>query len=204
MLTNTNLYHFCIFSDNVIATSVVLNSTVSNADHPQQLVFHIVTDDVNYRSMASWFLIHDCKGCAIEVQSIKEFGWLNSSYSPLLKQMSEPELRTYYYHDDSAYHEEEIKFRNPKFVLMLNHLRFYIPEIYPSLERVVFLDDDVVVQKDLTQLFTLNLHGNVNGAVETCLESYHRFYKFLNFSNPLVSAKFDPQAWRLGFRSQRF
>lgn len=199
-LVDTNLYHFCLFSDNVIAASVVLNSTISNADHPQQLVFHIVTDAVNYRAMASWFLSTDYKGCTVEVQSIEEFGWLNASYSTLLKQLSEPELQAYYYSDVSALHEEEIKFRNPKFVLLLNHLRFYIPEIYPSLERIVFLDDDVVVQKDLTQLFSLNLHGNVNGAVETCLESYHRFYKFLNFSNSLISSKFDPQAcgWAFG------
>ncbi|PKA59841.1 putative galacturonosyltransferase 11 [Apostasia shenzhenica] len=175
---DTNLYHFCIFSDNILAALVVVNSTVSNADHSQQLVFHIVTDRINYRSMMSWFLSNDYKGCTIEVQTIEEFGWLNASYFPLLKQLSDP----------------------PNFTLLLNHLRFYIPEIYPSLERIVFLDDDVVVQKDLTGLFSLDLHGNVNGAVETCLESYHRFYKYLNFSNPLISSKFDPQAcgWAFG------
>ncbi|KAG0488925.1 hypothetical protein HPP92_007736 [Vanilla planifolia] len=195
-LVDTNLYHFCIFSDNVLATSVVVNSTVSNADYPRQLVFHIVTDAVNYRAMTSWFVGNDYKGCTIEVQSIEEFGWLNASYSPLLKQLSSPETQPNYFTGAS----EEKKVRNPKFVLLLNHLRFYIPEIYPLLERIVFLDDDVVVQKDLTQLFSLDLHGNVNGAVETCLESYHRFYKFLNFSNPLISSKFDPQAcgWAFG------
>ncbi|XP_020687602.1 probable galacturonosyltransferase 11 [Dendrobium catenatum] len=200
MLVDTNLYHFCIFSDNVIATSVVVNSTISNADHPQLLVFHIVTDGINYQAMASWFLNNDYKGCFFEVQSLEEFDWLNASYSPLLKQLSYSESKAYYFSGVSAYPEEETKFRNPKFVLLLNHLRFYIPEIYPSLERIVFLDDDVVVQKDLTPLFSLDLHGNVNAAVETCLESYHRFYKFLNFSNPLISSKFDPQAcgWAFG------
>ena len=47
-LVDNNLYHLCIFSDNVLALSVVVNSTVSNADHPKQLVFHIVTNGVNY------------------------------------------------------------------------------------------------------------------------------------------------------------
>lgn len=82
----------------------------------------------------------------------------------------------------------------------MNHLRFYIPEIYPQLKKLVFLDDDIVVQKDLTPLFNLDLHGNVNGAVETCLEDFHRYYKYLNFSNPLISSKFDPQScgWAFG------
>lgn len=167
-LVDNNLYHFCIFSDNLVAVSVVVNSSISNAEHPKQLVFHIVTNGVKYGAMQAWFLRNDFKDAAIEIQNIEHFSWLNASYSP-----------------------------NPK---LLNHLRFYIPEIYPQLEKVVFLDDDVVVQKDLTPLFSLDLHGNVNGAVETCLEAFHRYYKYLNFSNPLISTKFDPQAcgWAFG------
>uniref|UniRef100_A0A8R7Q462 Hexosyltransferase n=1 Tax=Triticum urartu TaxID=4572 RepID=A0A8R7Q462_TRIUA len=96
--------------------------------------------------------------------------------------------------------EQEIKFHNPKFVSLLNHLRFYIPQILPNLEKVVFLDDDVVVQKDLTQLFSIELHGNVIGAVETCLESFHRYHKYLNFSQPIISSKIDPHTcgWAFG------
>lgn len=196
-LVDNNLYHFCIFSDNVLATSAVVNSTISNADHPQQLVFHVVTDRVSYRPMVTWFLIFDCKGCTVNVRNIEEFTWLNASYSPLVRQLLDKETRAYYFGSDQ---NEEAKFRNLKFVSLLNHLRFYLPEIHPSLEKVVFLDDDVVVQKDLTPLFSLDLHGNVNGAVETCLEGFHRFYKYLNFSDPRVGTKFDPQAcgWAFG------
>ncbi|KAJ6676843.1 GALACTURONOSYLTRANSFERASE-RELATED [Salix viminalis] len=160
-VVDNNLYHFCIFSDNVLATSVVVNSTVCNADHPKQLVFHIVTDGISYGSMQAWFLTNDFKGATVEV---------------------------------------EPKLWNPKYLSLLNHLRFYIPEIYPLLEKIVFLDDDVIVQKDLTRLFSLDLHGNVNGAVETCLEGFHRYYKYINFSNPIISSKFDPQAcgWAFG------
>ncbi|WZZ18723.1 hypothetical protein YC2023_111812 [Brassica napus] len=96
--------------------------------------------------------------------------------------------------------DEKAILRNPKYLSLLHHLRFYIPEIYPQLEKIVFLDDDVVVQKDSTQLFSLDLHGNINGAVEPCLEAFHRYYKYLNFSNPLISSKLDPQAcgWAFG------
>ncbi|XP_043702027.1 hexosyltransferase GAUT11-like [Telopea speciosissima] len=198
-LEDNNLYHFCIFSDNVLATSVVVNSTVSNANHPKELVFHIVTDKISYGAMQAWFLGTDFKGSTIEVRNIEEFSWLNVSYSPIFRQLLDAEVRAYYFGDPQD-SKDEPKFRNPKYISLLNHLRFYIPEIYPSLEKVVFLDDDVVVQKDLAPLFSLDLHGNVNGAVETCLEAFHRYYKYLNFSNTIISSKFDPQAcgWAFG------
>ncbi|KAF7838554.1 putative galacturonosyltransferase 11 [Senna tora] len=198
-LTDNNLYHFCIFSDNVLATSVVVNSTVSNADHPKQLVFHIVTNGVNHGAMQAWFLINDFKGATIEVQNFENFHWLTASYSPIVKQLLNTDSRAFYF---GVYKDLDVeaKLHNPKYLSLLNHLRFYIPEIYPQLAKVVFLDDDVVVQKDLTQLFSLDLHGNVNGAVETCLEVFHRFYKYLNFSSSIISSKFDPQAcgWAFG------
>ncbi|XP_068669571.1 hexosyltransferase GAUT11-like [Aristolochia californica] len=198
-LVDNNLYHFCIFSNNVLAASAVVNSTISNAEHPKQMVFHVVTDEVNYRAMQAWFLMNDFLGSTIEVQNVKEFTWLNVSYSPLVKQLQEAKTQTYYFTYSSDLNTEP-RFRNPKYISLLNHLRFYVPEIYPFLEKVVFLDDDVIVQKDLTPLFSLDLHGNVNGAVETCLEAFHRYYKYLNFSNPIIGENFDPQAcgWAFG------
>ncbi|KAF3775989.1 putative galacturonosyltransferase 11 [Nymphaea thermarum] len=194
---DNNLYHFCMFSDNILATSVVVNSTVCNADHPKQLVFHIVTDGINYKAMQAWFFSNDYKGATVDVQNFEQFSWLNTSYVPVLKQLHDDEVQAFYFKGTEEL-RSELKFRNPKY--LLNHLRFYMPDIFPSLEKVVFLDDDVVVQKDLTSLFSIDLHGNVNGAVETCLESFHRYYKYLNFSNPEISAKFDPQAcgWAFG------
>eukprot|EP01018_Ginkgo_biloba_P017127 Gb_35749 [translate_table: standard] len=198
-LTDINLYHFCVFSDNILATSVVINSTVQNADHPKQLVFHVVTDDVNYGAMQAWFSMNDFKGATIELQSVDDFTWLNASYVPVLKQLQDAETQLYYFTglQDTR---SAVKFRNPKYLSMLNHLRFYIPEVYPALDKVVFLDDDVVVQKDLTPLFSIDLHGNVNGAVETCLETFHRYHKYLNFSHPKIHSHFDPDAcgWAFG------
>ncbi|PON46438.1 Galacturonosyltransferase [Parasponia andersonii] len=198
-LVDNNLYHFCIFSDNVLATSVVLNSTVSNAEHPQQMVFHIVTNRINYGAMQAWFLSNDFKGSTIEVQKVEEFSWLNASYAPVVKQLLDSDSQAFYF-GGSQDSNTEPKLHNPKYLSLLNHLRFYIPQIYPQLEKVVFLDDDVVVQKDLIPLFSLDLHGNVNGAVETCLEAFHRYYKYLNFSNSIISSKIDPQAcgWAFG------
>ncbi|KVH98463.1 probable galacturonosyltransferase 11 [Cynara cardunculus var. scolymus] len=192
-LLDNNLYHFCLFSDNLLAVSAVVNSTVSNADHPKQLVFHVVTNGANYAAMQAWFVTNDFKGSMIEVQKVEDFTWLNASYSPVVRKLSENNFQGYPL-------EGSQDFLNPKYISLLHHLQFYIPEIYPHLEKVVFLDDDVIVQKDITPLFSLDLHGNINGAVETCLEAFHRLYKYLNFSNPIVSSKIDPQAcgWAFG------
>ncbi|KAG0573710.1 hypothetical protein KC19_VG202900 [Ceratodon purpureus] len=203
-LTDTNLYHFCVFSDNVLGASVVINSTIMNSLHPERLVFHVVTDAVNDGAMKTWFALNGFKGVAIEIRNVESFTFLNATYVPVLKQLQDAETQSYYFRSNTQGGGEAqktaLKFRNPKYLSMLNHLRFYIPEVYPTLKKVVFLDDDVVVQRDLSELFSLDLHNNVNGAVETCLESFHRFHKYLNFSHPKIKSHFDPDAcgWAFG------
>ncbi|KAK1279439.1 putative galacturonosyltransferase 10 [Acorus gramineus] len=198
-LRDNNLQHFCVFSDNILATSVVVNSTAVNSNHPDRIVFHLVTDEVNYPPMKAWFSMNSFRGVTVEVQKVEDFRWLNHTYVPVLKQLQDLKTQKFYFgnNDDK---KVPIKFRNPKYLSMLNHLRFYIPEVYPSLKKIVFLDDDVVVQKDLSQLFSIDLNGNVIGAVETCLETFHRFHKYLNFSNPIIRGHFDPDAcgWAYG------
>lgn len=52
----------------------------------------------------------------------------------------------------------------------MNHLRMYLPEVFPELDRIIFLDDDVVVQKDLTGLWELEMRGKVR-AHSRCIKS---------------------------------
>lgn len=199
-LENPKLFHYALFSDNILAAAAVVNSTISNAKHPGSHVFHIVTDRLNYAAMRMWFLSNPPGRATIQVQNLEEFTWLNASYSPVLKQLGSPAMIDYYFRTHRANSDTNLKFRNPKYLSILNHLRFYLPEIFPKLNKVLFLDDDVVVQKDLSGLWSLDLKGNVNGAVETCGESFHRFDRYLNFSNPLISKNFDPRAcgWAYG------
>lgn len=199
-----SLYHYAIFSDNVLATSVVVNSTVAHAKEPEKHVFHIVTDKLNCVAMKMWFLVNAPPKATIQIENIDSFKWLNSSYCSVLRQLESARLKEYYFkanHPSSlSAGSDNLKYRNPKYLSMLNHLRFYLPEVYPKLEKILFLDDDIVVQKDLTPLWSVDLHGMVNGAVETCKESFHRFDKYLNFSNPLISENFSPNAcgWAFG------
>lgn len=203
-LENPKLYHYALFSDNVLAASVVVNSTIMNAKEPEKHVFHLVTDKLNFGAMNMWFLSNPPGKAAIHVENVDEFKWLNSSYCPVLRQLESAAMKEYYFKADHpttfSSGASNLKYRNPKYLSMLNHLRFYLPQIYPKLDKILFLDDDIVVQKDLSPLWSVDLHGKVNGAVETCGESFHRFDKYLNFSNPHISRKFDPSAcgWAYG------
>ncbi|KAH7512827.1 polygalacturonate 4-alpha-galacturonosyltransferase [Ziziphus jujuba] len=203
-LENPNLYHYALFSDNVLAASVVVNSTIVNAKDPSKHVFHLVSDKLNFGAMSMWFLLNPPGKATIHVENVDEFKWLNSSYCPVLRQLESASMKEYYF---KAGHPttlssgaSNLKYRNPKYLSMLNHLRFYLPQVYPKLDKILFLDDDIVVQKDLTALWSVNLRGKVNGAVETCGESFHRFDKYLNFSNPHIARNFDPNAcgWAYG------
>ncbi|CAN1236691.1 Polygalacturonate 4-alpha-galacturonosyltransferase [Linum grandiflorum] len=208
-LENPDLHHYALFSDNVLAASVVVNSTVTNAkspilQDPSKHVFHLVTDKLNFGAMNMWFLLNPPGKATIHVENVDEFKWLNSSYCPVLRQLESAAMKEYYFkanHPTSlSAGASNLKYRNPKYLSMLNHLRFYLPEVYPKLNKILFLDDDIVVQKDLTGLWAVDLHGKVNGAVETCGESFHRFDKYLNFSNPHIARNFDPNAcgWAYG------
>ncbi|KAG0564545.1 hypothetical protein KC19_8G119300 [Ceratodon purpureus] len=203
-LEDPDLYHYALFSDNILAAAVVVNSTIIHAKDPRKHVFHVVTDKLNYGAMRMWFLLNPPGAATIEVQNVDDFKWLNSSYCPVLKQLESATMKEYYFKADNANTlaagTSNLKYRNPKYLSMLNHLRFYLPEVYPKLTKILFLDDDIVVQKDLTGLWDVDLKGNVNGAVETCGPSFHRFNTYLNFSNPHIARNFKPDAcgWAYG------
>ncbi|GMP92453.1 hypothetical protein CsSME_00042675 [Camellia sinensis var. sinensis] len=175
--------------------------TQAAVKEPEKHVFHLVTDKLNFGAMNMWFLLNPPGKATIHVENVDEFKWLNSSYCPVLRQLESSAMKEYYFKaDHSTAGSSNLKYRNPKYLSMLNHLRFYLPQVYPKLDKILFLDDDIVVQKDLTGLWSVDLRGKVNGAVETCGESFHHFDKYLNFSNPHIARNFDPNAcgWAYG------
>ncbi|KAL3636523.1 putative galacturonosyltransferase 9 [Castilleja foliolosa] len=201
---DTSLYHYALFSDNVIAISVVVNSVIKNAEEPWKHVFHIVTDRMNFAATKVWFKMRPIqRGAHIEINAVDNFKFLTPSYVPVLRQLGLANLQKFYFEtraENTTKDVNNMKFRNPKYLSLLNHLRFYLPELYPKLHKILFLDDDVVVQKDLTALWKVDMDGKVNGAVDTCFGSFHRFSEYLNFSHPLIKEKFNPNAcaWAFG------
>ncbi|WOL20290.1 hypothetical protein Cni_G29094 [Canna indica] len=176
---NPDLYHYAIFSDNIIAVSVVINSAIKNAKEPWKHVFHVVTDPKYLAAMQVWFVRRPpTRGAKVEVRSVAEFKFLNASYSPVVRLVES----------------------GRRDLSVLDHLRFYLPEMFPKLRRIVLLEDDVVVQKDLAGLWEVDLEGKVNGAIETCFGGFRRYNRYLNFSNPEIANQFSPRAcaWAYG------
>lgn len=176
-----DLYHYAIFSDNILACAVVVNSTISKSKEPEKIVFHVVTDSLNFPAMMMWFSLNPPGQAMIQIQSLDDFKWLPASFSSMFKQPGVNDLR---------------------YTSALNHLRFYLPEIFPSLDKVLLLDHDVVVQRDLRELWSINMKGKINGAVETCREgeAFNLLEMLVNFSDPVIASSFDAKAcvWAFG------
>ncbi|OWM63074.1 probable galacturonosyltransferase 6 isoform X2 [Punica granatum] len=177
-----DLHHYAIFSDNVLACAVVVNSTVSSALDPEKIVFHIVTDSLNLPAISMWFLLNPPVKATLDIRSMQDFEWLSPKRRSAL---------------------EKHNSRDPRYTSALNHLRFYLPDVFPLLNKILLFDHDVVVQRDLSELWNVNMMGKVNGAVQTCQEgegSFRRMDTYINFSDPFVSERFDPNSctWAFG------
>ncbi|CAN6922047.1 unnamed protein product [Brassica oleracea] len=55
-LTENNLCR--LFSNNIVATSVVVNSTALNSNAPTRVIFLLLTKEINYAAMKSWFAMN--------------------------------------------------------------------------------------------------------------------------------------------------
>ncbi|XP_010258139.1 PREDICTED: probable galacturonosyltransferase 14 [Nelumbo nucifera] len=216
LLSDNSYHHFILASDNILAASVVVTSTVQSSQKPEKIVFHVITDKKTYAGMHSWFALNPLPPAIVEVRGVHQFDWLTRENVPVLEAIeSHYGIRKYYHgnHNVGANLSEttprifasKLQSRSPKYISLLNHLRIYLPELFPNLDKVVFLDDDVVIQRDLSALWEIDLEGKVNGAVETCKGEddwvmSKRFKNYFNFSHPLIAKNLDPDecAWAYG------
>ncbi|KAL6146402.1 hypothetical protein ACLB2K_057081 [Fragaria x ananassa] len=147
------LQHYVIFSTNVLASSVVINSTVMHGKESGKLVFHVLTDQQNYFALKLWFYRNTYKEAIVQVLNLEEIDNRKLFLSlPVEFRVSfgiGAEARTEY-------------------LSIFSHSHYLLPEIFQKLEKVVVLDEDVVVQQDLSALWSLNMEGKVNAAVQLC------------------------------------
>ena len=64
-----------------------------------------------------------------------------------------------------------------------------------SLRRLFWWTMILLSRRILPHFFSLDLHGNVSCAVETCPEAFRRYYKYINFSNSIIG-----MVWSTGMR----
>ncbi|KAF2283586.1 hypothetical protein GH714_012083 [Hevea brasiliensis] len=216
LLSDNSYHHFVLSTDNILAASVVVTSTVQSSLKPEKIVFHVITDKKTYAGMHSWFALNSVSPAIVEVKGVHQFDWLTRENVPVLEAVENSNgIRNYYHGNHIAganlstttprMFASKLQARSPKYISLLNHLRIYLPELFPNLDKVVFLDDDIVIQRDLSPLWEIDLEGKVNGAVETCkgedewVMSKH-FKNYFNFSHPLIAKNLNPDecAWAYG------
>ncbi|MQL99851.1 hypothetical protein Taro_032582 [Colocasia esculenta] len=164
-LVNPALQHYIIFSKNILASSVAVNSTVMNCKESGNLVFHLLTDSENYFSMKFWFSRNVYKDAVIHVQNIEDYVLENVDklgIHPYLSFSEEFRISIRSVDQPSSVHTRT------EYISVFSHAYFLLPDLFKELKRIIVLDDDVVVQHDLSPLWNLDLKGKVNGAVEFC------------------------------------
>ncbi|GMH05704.1 hypothetical protein Nepgr_007544 [Nepenthes gracilis] len=215
-LVDNSFFHFVLASDNILAASVVAASLIHNALRPEYIVLHIITDKKTYSPMQAWFSLHSLTPATVEVKALHHFDWFTKGIVPVLEAMEKDQkARAQFRGGQSAIVANnsekprviaaKLQALSPKYISLMNHIRIHLPELFPSLNKVVFLDDDIVIQTDLSPLWEIDMNGKVNGAVETCrgddkFVMSKRLKNYLNFSHPLIAKNFDPEecAWAYG------
>ncbi|URE08013.1 Glycosyl transferase family 8 [Musa troglodytarum] len=173
-------------SKNVLAVSVAINSIVVNSRVTRNVIFHIVTDAQNYYTMKVWFARHSFEEATIHVINLEEHNLQNLkeglSFRVSIHKKDQPaaHIRTEY-------------------ISVFGHSHFLLSDIFRSLKKVVVLDDDVVVQRDLSPLWSLDVEGKVNGAMEFCGVRLGQLQAYLGKNNHYATSCLDvwtKQKWR--------
>ncbi|KAG5403839.1 hypothetical protein IGI04_009958 [Brassica rapa subsp. trilocularis] len=129
--------------------------------------------------MQAWFSLHPLSPAIIEVKALHHFDWLSKGKVPVLEAMEKDQrVRSQFRSGSSVIAASKsenpvvvaakLQAPSPKYNSLVNHIRNHLPELFPSLNKVVFLDDDIVIQTDLLPLWDIDMDGKFNGAVETC------------------------------------
>ncbi|MCO5607215.1 hypothetical protein L7F22_061408 [Adiantum nelumboides] len=158
-IDNDGLMHYVIYTENILAATVIINSTVYAAKEPHLHVFHVLTDSLNHAAMQMWFQKDSPAKATVEVKNLENLSLLRTSlglHEYTRKYLKLPRLKA--------------QLKQEEGMEMINRLGLYydLPKIFPRLEKVLVLDDDIVVRKDLSHLWKEDLHKKVIGAVRSC------------------------------------
>ncbi|KAL1555710.1 putative galacturonosyltransferase 15 isoform X4 [Salvia divinorum] len=202
-LTDPSFHHVVLLTDNIVAASVVISSALKTSSSPEKLVFHVVTDKKTYTSMHAWFSVNVFDSAVVEVKGLHQYDWPHE-VNVAVKEMLEIHHQIWNHNFRSL--KEDLEYGNgnhhkidglsPSSVSLLNHIRVYLPELFPDLNKVVLLDHDVVVQRDISSLWDLDLNQKVVAAV---VDSWcgtgccpgQKYKDYFNFTNPIISSVLD-------------
>ncbi|XP_062181288.1 probable galacturonosyltransferase 7 isoform X2 [Phragmites australis] len=163
-LENPAFRHYVIFSTNLLASSMTINSTVINSEESANMVFHLVTDAQNFYAFKNWFIRNSYRGATIGVLNFEDFQLKNLGHGEVEQLSPSEEFRV-------TSHSNALMLNTPmrtEYISMFGHSLSLLPELFSNLKRVIVLEDDTIVQRDLSLLWNLDLKGKVIGAVQFC------------------------------------
>jgi len=117
-------------------------------------VFHVLTDRENYYAMKLWFLRNQFKKAAVQVLNVE--------------QDSQMELPEEFWVSFRGYDNPSTNQIRTEYLSIFSDSHYLLPDLFSNLKKVVVLDDDVVIQQDLSALWNIDLGDKVNGAVQFC------------------------------------
>lgn len=165
-LETPTFHHYVIFSRNILAASTTINSTVMNSQDSEHIVFHLFTDAQNFYAMKYWFDRNSYLEATVHVTNIEDRQKLSKDVDSLeIQQLWPAEEFRVTIRNHSEPSQRQMK---TEYISVFGHSHFLLPDLLPSLNRVVVLDDDLIVQKDLTSLWNLDMGRKVIGAVQFC------------------------------------
>ncbi|KAH1197566.1 putative galacturonosyltransferase 15 [Glycine max] len=170
-LVDPTFHHLVLLTDNVLAASVVVTSTIESSINPEKLVFHIVTDKKTYAPMHAWFATNSIKS-VVEVRGLHQYDWSEEVNAGVKEMLATNHLiwKQYYNKEkDLDYTQENSRYLEalrPSSLSLMNQLRIYLPESWCG-------------------------DGCCPGS---------KYINYLNFSHPLVASNFDGDqcAWLYG------
>lgn len=136
-LTDPSFHHVVLLTDNILAASVVISSTLRTSRNPEKLVFHVVTDKKTYTSMHAWFAVNTIGSAVVEVKGLHQYDW-SHEVNVAAKEMLEIHHQIWN-RDYQSLKKEDLEHGNenynkldvlsPSSISLLNHLRIYLPEV---------------------------------------------------------------------------
>ncbi|EES19710.1 probable galacturonosyltransferase 7 [Sorghum bicolor] len=175
-LENPAFRHYIIFSTNLLASAMTVNSTVINSEESVNMVFHLVTDPQNFYAFKNWFIRNAYKGATVNVLNFEHFQ-LKNLVNGKVEQLSISEEFRITSHSNAPTLNT---LRRTEYISMFGHSLFVLPEFFSSLKRVIVLEDDTIVQRDLSLLWNLDLKGKVIGAVQFCRVRFDQLRAYLH------------------------
>ncbi|EFJ37980.1 hypothetical protein SELMODRAFT_437525 [Selaginella moellendorffii] len=142
---------------------VVINSTLANTRHTQRIRFHIITTESQREAWLSK-LKALFPLAAIDMVSFLDIVLFHGSEKIDFEEIS----NHVFYRKDSKAREA---LTSP-----YNFLPFYLPRMFPGMQRIIYLDSDVV--GDIEELFNTDLEDHPVAAVEDCSQIFGSYFNF--------------------------